>query len=80
MKGCGTLVDISSLPMRDRRELRNFQRFLALWPHHKLRMLASPRFQKYLGISPEMAHRMGKWERLAAGGSCFKFDGEADGA
>lgn len=65
MKGCGTFIDISSLPAQDRRELRNFQRFLRLWPDHKLRMLNSPRFQKYLGLMPDQAFRMGKWERLA---------------
>jgi hypothetical protein len=35
----------------DRRELRNFQRFLRLWPTHGFDMWNRPRWQKYLGLS-----------------------------
>ena len=41
--------------LNDRRELRNFQRFLRLWPHHGFDMLYRPRWQKYLGLTPEEA-------------------------
>lgn len=37
----------------DLRELRNFQRFLRLWPEHGFEMAQRPRWQKYLGITPE---------------------------
>jgi hypothetical protein len=47
-----TEADIARVPSaQDRRELRNFQRFLKLWPHHGFDMLARPRWQKYLAIS-----------------------------
>lgn len=39
----------------DRRELRNFQRFLRLWPIHGFDMLARPRWQKYLGVDEREA-------------------------
>jgi hypothetical protein len=42
----------------DRREVRNFQRFLALWPHHRQKMLTRPRWQRYLNVTPEEAQRM----------------------
>lgn len=39
--------------LNDRRELRNFQRWLRLWPHHAYDMVQRPRWQKYLGFAPE---------------------------
>lgn len=39
--------------LNDRRELRNFTRFLRLWPHHSFDMINRPRWQKYLGFSAE---------------------------
>ena len=49
-------ADIARVPsMQDRRELRNFQRFLRLWPHHGFDMLARPRWQKYLAITVDEA-------------------------
>jgi hypothetical protein len=39
----------------DRKELRNFARFLKLWPIHGYDMLHRPRWQKYLAISPDEA-------------------------
>jgi len=47
-------ADIAKVPSpQDRRELRNFQRWLRLWPHHGFDMIQRPRWQKYLGLSPE---------------------------
>ncbi len=43
------IARVSSL--QDRRELRNFHRFLKLWPHHGFDMLVRPRWQKYLAIN-----------------------------
>lgn len=37
--------------LSDRRELRNFMRFLRLWPHHSFDMIQRPRWQRYLGLS-----------------------------
>ena len=37
----------------DRRELRNFARFLKLWPLHGFDMIQRQRWQKYLGFTPE---------------------------
>lgn len=39
--------------LTDRRELRNFRRFLRLWPHHSFDMIQRPRWQKYVGLTPE---------------------------
>lgn len=47
----------------DRRELRNFQRYLKLLPKYKLRMLQRPRWQKYLGLTDREA-----WLVAKAGG------------
>lgn len=47
-----TEADIAKVAcLNDRRELRNFMRFLRLWPVHGFDMLERPRWQKYLGIS-----------------------------
>lgn len=35
----------------DRREIRNFQRFLRLWPTHGFDMWNRPRWQAYLGLT-----------------------------
>lgn len=44
-------ADIAKLPSaQDRRELRNFGRFLKLWPHHSFDMIQRPRWQRYLGL------------------------------
>lgn len=48
--------DIAKLASRkDRREIRNYMRFLRLWPVHGFDMLERPRWQKYLGVSPQEA-------------------------
>lgn len=50
----GSEADIAKIPSpQDRREMRNFQRWLRLWPHHGFDMIQRPRWQKYLGFSPE---------------------------
>lgn len=47
-------ADIARLPsFNDRREVRNFSRFLKLWQHRSFDMIQRPRWQKYLGLSPE---------------------------
>jgi hypothetical protein len=47
-------ADIAKVPSpQDRRELRNFQRWLRLWPHHSFDMIQRPRWQKYLGLDAE---------------------------
>lgn len=52
----GSEADIQKVSdMGDRRELRNFMRFLRLWPVHGFDMLERPRWQKYLGISQSEA-------------------------
>ena len=52
-------ADIARVPsIQDRREIRNFERFLRLWPHHGFDMLARPRWQKYLGINAQEAHML----------------------
>jgi hypothetical protein len=52
----GSEADIAKVPdLSDRRELRNFQRFLRLWPLHGFDMLERPRWRKYLAISPDEA-------------------------
>ena len=44
-------ADIARVPSpQDRRELRNFGRFLKLWPHRGFDMVQRPRWQKYLGL------------------------------
>lgn len=49
-----TEADIAKVPSRaDRCELRNFQRFLKLYPLHGFDMLSRKRWQKYLGITPQ---------------------------
>jgi len=63
-----TAENLSAIALKnDRCEVRNYLRFLRLYPRYRLRMLASPRWQKYLNITPAEAHRLGKWERLARG-------------
>lgn len=47
-----------SLSLNDRRELRNFQRFLRLKERFLPKMLTRERWQRYLGLSPEEARRM----------------------
>lgn len=47
-------ADIAKVPSpQDRRELRNFQRWLRVWPHHGFDMIQRHRWQKYLGLSTE---------------------------
>lgn len=54
-------ADIAKVSSRaDRCELRNFQRFLKLYPLHGFDMLHRPRWQKYLGISEQEAEAMRK--------------------
>lgn len=54
-------ADIAKLAdASDRREVRNFQRFLRLWPIHGFDMLERPRWQKYLAISPAEAAMLQK--------------------
>lgn len=57
---CGTFVPRDQLCAGDRRELRNYDRYLRLWPRFKQRMLLRPRWQKYLGITPRQAWKYGK--------------------
>lgn len=57
-------ADIAKVPSpQDRRELRNFQRWLRLWPHHGFDMIQRQRWQKYLGLSPEEVEA---WNAAAA--------------
>ena len=52
-------ADIAKVPLlNDRREIRNYMRFLRLWPHHGFDMLARPRWQRYLALSPSEASAM----------------------
>ena len=54
-------ADIAKVPsLQDRRELRNFQRFLKLWPQWGFDMLSRPRWQKYLGVSEQEAAMLQK--------------------
>lgn len=39
--------------LHDRRELRNFARFLRLWPAHGFDMIQRPRWKKYLGLTDD---------------------------
>lgn len=50
----------------DRREMRNFMRFLRLWPAHSFEMVQRPRWQKYLGLSTEEAVAMTNTTRAVA--------------
>jgi hypothetical protein len=57
-------ADIAKVPSpQDRRELRNFMRWLRLWPHHGFDMIQRPRWQKYLGLTPE---EVTAWNAAAA--------------
>ena len=50
----GGEADIAKIPdMKDRREVRNFRRWLKLWPHHSFDMIQRPRWQRYLGLNRE---------------------------
>lgn len=51
-----------TITAEDRREIRNFQRFLALKARHYQRMLLRPRWQKYLNITLEEAKFIAKQE------------------
>lgn len=54
-------ADIAKIAdQNDRRELRNFQRFLRLWPTHGFDMLQRPRWQRYLGVTPAEAATLQK--------------------
>jgi hypothetical protein len=44
----------------DRREIRNYMRFLRLWPKYKLPMLARIRWQRYLNLTPQEAMALSK--------------------
>ena len=46
------------LSASDRRELRNFRRFLALKDRYLPKMLTRPRWQRYLGLTPEEAQTL----------------------
>jgi len=51
MRGClGYTKKFSSLSKADKREVRNFQRFLKLWPKYKEEMFKRPFWKKYLGL------------------------------
>jgi len=57
-------ADIAKVPSpQDRRELRNFQRWLRLWPHYGFEMIQRPRWQKYLGITPD---EVAQWNAILA--------------
>lgn len=43
----------SQLNFNDRKEIRNFRRFLKLWPIYGFDMIQRPRWQKYLGFKAE---------------------------
>jgi hypothetical protein len=65
MRACRTTSARRSF--KDKLEMRNFARFLKLYPVYKLRMLDSPRWQRYLNLTDAEAFRAGTWERLAQG-------------
>jgi hypothetical protein len=44
----------------DRREIRNYMRFLRLWPKHKLTMLQRISWQRYLNLTPQEALALSK--------------------
>jgi hypothetical protein len=48
------------LTKHDKREVKNFQRFLAFWPKYKLRMLTRPIWQRYLHLSNVEAWKYAK--------------------
>lgn len=58
MRDCGFNVPLDQLTPNDRREIRNFRRFIALWPTHGFEMVQRPRWQKYLALTPEEAAGM----------------------
>lgn len=52
---------INRLPSpTDRRELRNFARFLRLWPKHQPDMLRRSRWQKYVALTPVEGEAMNR--------------------
>jgi hypothetical protein len=54
-------ADIAKVPsLQDRRELRNFMRFLKLWPTHGYEMVEREVWKKYLGLSSEEVVAMQK--------------------
>lgn len=54
------LLKQARLSLDDRRELRNWHRFLRLWPKHKLRMLQRERWKRYLVLSEREAWLLAK--------------------
>jgi hypothetical protein len=61
-------ADIAKVPsMQDRRELRNFMRFLRLWPIHGYDMLERPRWRKYLAINEAEAASLQRNPRAGRG-------------
>ena len=56
----GIDADLSMLTLAERREIRNFQRYLRLLPRHRLRMLQRPRWQRYLGVTQQEAWLVSK--------------------
>lgn len=54
-------ADIAKVPsLQDRREMRNFMRFLRVWPKHKPDMLRRSRWQKYLVLTQQEAETMSR--------------------
>jgi hypothetical protein len=51
------------LSSRDRRELRNFERFLRFRRTHLATMMTRPRWQKYLNLTPQEAWKYAKLQR-----------------
>lgn len=51
----------------DRRELRNFRRFLRLWPRFHQRMLVRPVWLRYLNINECEAHHVALHEAKRRG-------------
>lgn len=47
----------------DRRELRNFERFLRFRRTHLATMMTRPRWQKYLNLTPQEAWKYAKLRR-----------------
>lgn len=43
------------LSKNDAREVRNFKRFIKLWPKFKEEMLKRPKWRKYLGLTDSYA-------------------------
>ena len=48
------------LTKHDRRIVKNYRRFLRLWPRYKRKMLLSGSWQKYLNIKPQEGWIMAK--------------------